>query len=138
MAVGFAEVRHLTKLSLGVEMQPISLSSAVHYLGYHRYIVLVLSTHSLSATIDMVLYTVHILAYIAILLSPLFTSAFISPISFTNHRSKINAPTSMFATKTKRTTSDELIPREILFGNPENISPTLSPDGKYLAYLAPS
>lgn len=31
-----------------------------------------------------------------------------------------------------------LIPREILFGNPTYASPTLSPDGKFLAYLAPS
>ena len=101
--------------------------------------VLSITLSKLRATIDMVLYSkAHILAYIAILLTPLFTSAFISPISFTNHRSKINAPTSMFATTIKRTTSDELIPREILFGNPENISPILSPDGKYLAYLAPS
>lgn len=38
----------------------------------------------------------------------------------------------------KRTTSEELIPREILFGNPENTSPSLSPDGNHLAYLAPS
>ncbi|MEH2206771.1 MAG: S9 family peptidase [Nostoc sp.] len=30
-----------------------------------------------------------------------------------------------------------LIPREILFGNPEKTSPQLSPDGKYLAYIAP-
>lgn len=30
-----------------------------------------------------------------------------------------------------------LISREILFGNPERTSPRLSPDGKYLAYLAP-
>ena len=30
-----------------------------------------------------------------------------------------------------------LIPREILFGNPERAIPRLSPDGKYLAYLAP-
>ncbi len=30
-----------------------------------------------------------------------------------------------------------LIPRETLFGNPERTSPKLSPDGKYLAYLAP-
>ncbi|WP_341527190.1 S9 family peptidase [Nostoc sp. UHCC 0302] len=30
-----------------------------------------------------------------------------------------------------------LIPREILFGNPEKTSPKLSPDGKYLAYIAP-
>jgi dipeptidyl aminopeptidase/acylaminoacyl peptidase len=30
-----------------------------------------------------------------------------------------------------------LIPREVLFGNPEKASPQISPDGKYLAYLAP-
>jgi dipeptidyl aminopeptidase/acylaminoacyl peptidase len=30
-----------------------------------------------------------------------------------------------------------LIPREILFGNPEKTSPQISPDGKYLAYIAP-
>ncbi|QSJ20575.1 S9 family peptidase [Nostoc sp. UHCC 0702] len=30
-----------------------------------------------------------------------------------------------------------LIPRQILFGNPEKTSPKLSPDGKYLAYIAP-
>ncbi|MBX9254446.1 S9 family peptidase [Desmonostoc muscorum CCALA 125] len=30
-----------------------------------------------------------------------------------------------------------VIPREILFGNPEKASPRLSPDGKYLAYVAP-
>ena len=38
----------------------------------------------------------------------------------------------------ERTSSEELIPLKILFGNPENTSPMLSPDGKYLAYLAPS
>ena len=30
-----------------------------------------------------------------------------------------------------------LIPREVLFGNPDKASPQLSPDGKSLAYLAP-
>src|SRR5262245_13603253 len=30
-----------------------------------------------------------------------------------------------------------LIPRTVLFGNPEKLSPRLSPDGKYLAYIAP-
>lgn len=30
-----------------------------------------------------------------------------------------------------------LISREVLFGNPERTSPQLSPDGKYLAYIAP-
>lgn len=31
-----------------------------------------------------------------------------------------------------------LIPRDILFGNPSKTSPHISPDGTYLAYLAPS
>src|SRR5438270_8962715 len=31
----------------------------------------------------------------------------------------------------------ELIPREILFGNPERISPRISPDGTRLAWIAP-
>jgi dipeptidyl aminopeptidase/acylaminoacyl peptidase len=31
----------------------------------------------------------------------------------------------------------DLIPREVLFGNPERTSPRLSPDGKLLAYIAP-
>ena len=31
----------------------------------------------------------------------------------------------------------ELIPREILFGNPTKVAPRISPDGNYLAYLAP-
>ncbi|HTK10189.1 MAG TPA: S9 family peptidase [Ktedonobacteraceae bacterium] len=35
------------------------------------------------------------------------------------------------------TTPVELIPREILFGNPEKAGPRISPDGKRLAYLAP-
>src|SRR5262245_49894500 len=30
-----------------------------------------------------------------------------------------------------------LIPRTILFGNPEKTGPQISPDGKYLAYIAP-
>ena len=36
------------------------------------------------------------------------------------------------------TTSEEIIPREVLFDNPEYASPALSPDGKLLAYLRPS
>jgi len=35
------------------------------------------------------------------------------------------------------TTSEEIIPREVLFGNPTYAAPKLSPDGKYLTYLAP-
>mmetsp|Transcript_2328 Transcript_2328/g.3033 ORF Transcript_2328/g.3033 Transcript_2328/m.3033 type:complete len:644 (-) Transcript_2328:31-1962(-) len=36
------------------------------------------------------------------------------------------------------TTSEEIIPREVLFGNPTYASPKISPDGEYLSYLAPS
>src|SRR5215469_17869064 len=31
----------------------------------------------------------------------------------------------------------DLIPREVLFGNPTRVSPAISPDGARLAYLAP-
>lgn len=31
----------------------------------------------------------------------------------------------------------DLIPREVLFGNPEKVSPQVSPDGKRMAYIAP-
>ncbi len=37
----------------------------------------------------------------------------------------------------KKETRTTLIPRQLLFGNPEKASPRLSPDGKHLAYLAP-
>lgn len=36
------------------------------------------------------------------------------------------------------TSSEEIIPRDVLFGNPKYASPKLSPDGKYLTYLAPA
>lgn len=39
--------------------------------------------------------------------------------------------------KPTKTELPALISREILFGNPERTSPKLSPDGKYLAYIAP-
>ena len=35
------------------------------------------------------------------------------------------------------TTSAEIIPRDVLFGNPEYASPSISPDGKLLAYIRP-
>jgi len=31
----------------------------------------------------------------------------------------------------------DLIPREVLFGNPERVSPHISPDGSQLAWIAP-
>ncbi len=33
--------------------------------------------------------------------------------------------------------ADDLIPRTVLFGNPERIGPQLSPDGEQIAYIAP-
>ena len=39
--------------------------------------------------------------------------------------------------KQPKTELPPLIEREILFGNPEKTRPSLSPDGKYLAYIAP-
>jgi len=36
------------------------------------------------------------------------------------------------------TTSEEIIPREVLFGNPKYAAPKLSPDGKFLTFLAPN
>jgi len=44
----------------------------------------------------------------------------------------VEAPTRSTGTKTS-----ELIPREVLFDNPEYASPSISPDGKLLAYLRP-
>jgi len=32
---------------------------------------------------------------------------------------------------------DKLIPRKDIFGNPTRTSPAISPDGKYIAYIAP-
>lgn len=46
--------------------------------------------------------------------------------------------TSSSTRTTTRTTSEEIIPREILFGNPQHASPKLSPFGEYITYLAPS
>jgi hypothetical protein len=36
-----------------------------------------------------------------------------------------------------RADAPPLIPREVLFGNPERVSPQISPDGKRLAWIAP-
>jgi dipeptidyl aminopeptidase/acylaminoacyl peptidase len=47
------------------------------------------------------------------------------------------ATTKPLAEPVTTTTSEEIIPKEVLFGNPTFASPSLSPDGKYLAYLAP-
>ena len=43
----------------------------------------------------------------------------------------------MVETPTNSTDSKSLIPRKVLFGNPDRVSPQLSPDGKKLSFLAP-
>ncbi len=43
----------------------------------------------------------------------------------------------MVETPTNSTDSKSLIPRKALFGNPDRVSPQLSPDGKKLSFLAP-
>lgn len=49
----------------------------------------------------------------------------------------IGSTTTMSAAKPSTYQAVPLIPRQVLFGNPERVSPRLSPDGRYLAYLAP-
>ena len=41
------------------------------------------------------------------------------------------------ATATTQMEQPPLIPREVLFGNPERVSVQISPDGKWISYLAP-
>src|SRR5688500_15353253 len=48
------------------------------------------------------------------------------------------APAEDTAPVAKGNPRDDLIPRAILFGNPERASVQLSPDGKYISWLAPS
>ncbi|MBA4065998.1 MAG: S9 family peptidase [Isosphaera sp.] len=43
----------------------------------------------------------------------------------------------MLAAPPARADLPPLIPREVLFGNPDKAGPQISPDGKHLAYLAP-
>lgn len=43
----------------------------------------------------------------------------------------------MSATATKQMEQPPLIPREVLFGNPERVGVKISPDGKWISYLAP-
>jgi len=50
----------------------------------------------------------------------------------------MSTKTSSALSATTTTTSEEIIPREVLFGNPKYASPDISPDGKYLSFLAPS
>ena len=47
------------------------------------------------------------------------------------------APVALAPTQAVGHPKDDLIPRAVLFGNPDRGAPQLSPDGKQLAYLAP-
>ena len=70
-----------------------------------------------------------------LVLSTAWTLPSISPTSQVLHGSKSRMPAriAMMAS----TTSEEIIPRDVLFGNPEYASPSISPDGKYIAYVRP-
>lgn len=48
-----------------------------------------------------------------------------------------NDATAASATSTAATNDVELIPRDALFGNPERANVQISPDGKYLSWIAP-
>ena len=50
---------------------------------------------------------------------------------------KMLAATSDESSSSTSTSDHQLIPREVLFGNPKYTSPKLSPDGKYISFLAP-
>lgn len=76
-------------------------------------------------------------------LSLLFTIVSVSAFAPLGQHSSIATATPRLSTNRQShlsamTTSEEIIPREVLFGNPKYASPSLSPDGKYLSFLAPS
>jgi dipeptidyl aminopeptidase/acylaminoacyl peptidase len=68
----------------------------------------------------------------------LLLSTLVLSDSFVPWQTALVGSTSKATKKSAMTTSVDLIPREILFGNPTYASPLLSPDGTYLSYLAPS
>src|SRR5215467_4498089 len=56
------------------------------------------------------------------------------------HRSRLSpvlATLLLFALTSVSLAQSSLIPRSVLFGNPERSAPAISPDGSLLAYLAP-
>jgi dipeptidyl aminopeptidase/acylaminoacyl peptidase len=63
----------------------------------------------------------------------------IEPIQHVNHGRAMAAFVTLLLGTTMPTRAElpPLIPRTVLFGNPEKTSPKLSPDGKRLAWLAP-
>jgi len=54
------------------------------------------------------------------------------------HSSSLTAQVNRHSHLMATTTSQEIIPREVLFGNPKYASPKISPDGTYLSYLGPN
>lgn len=92
----------------------------------------------------MVAHTTFLTAIaVAIRLTPTAAFAFVpSPPKFGKSptTTSINSEaTSTMTIPAANLVSDErIIPRDVLFGNPERASPMLSPDGNYIAFLAPS
>jgi len=77
------------------------------------------------------------LAVILLLAVPL-ESFVVSPLTFLQGRHSRHGPLHHAAQRLEEQEEDPLIPREFLFENPDYRDPALSPDGKYLAYLAPA
>ncbi|MEE2906893.1 MAG: S9 family peptidase [Planctomycetota bacterium] len=72
---------------------------------------------------------------------PIFTTAvslsLVTLLSAAAQPDKAQSSTETGKAVEATTSQDPLIPREVLFGNPERVSVKLSPDGTKLAYLAP-
>jgi dipeptidyl aminopeptidase/acylaminoacyl peptidase len=88
------------------------------------------------------MFTSNVLSVFAVLLvskvSPLYAFAPISSSRALGSGITQDSKTTVDTKLSAMTTSEEIIPREVLFGNPKYASPMLAPDGNYLAFLAPS
>lgn len=66
-----------------------------------------------------------------------FAAVFLAliPVACSPERAEI--PAADARPQAERMEDVDLIPRDVLFGNPDKVGPDLSPDGTRLAYLAP-
>lgn len=81
-----------------------------------------------------------LLPRIALLLLPLYSDAWLRPLTARapRHGRVLTPRASVAAPVAEAAALPPLVPREVLFGNPEFASPVISPDGARLAYLKPS
>ena len=76
-----------------------------------------------------------LLAVLAVLRADAF---FAAPSRVATRAARSATRAARVAPSASLTTSADVIPREVLFGNPEYAAPALSPDGQLLAYLRPN